>query len=94
MCKNGDKEFCLKKDFFDSIGDFNLFDKINKISPRPVIFIQGSNDKKVLPIETKLLFQSVQEPKKIYFIKSAKHSFVLFEEELFEITIRNLISRV
>jgi hypothetical protein len=54
------------------------------------LLIQGSDDKKVLPEETELLFQNALEPKNMHFIQAAGHSFAFFEEQLFEITLQHL----
>lgn len=92
-CKNGNKQFYLRKEFFNSIRSFNLFHKINKISPRPILLIQGSDDKKVLPEETEVLFQNAKDSKDIHFIQGAGHSFAFFEEQLFETTLKHLMNR-
>ncbi len=89
-CKNDGKQFYLGKEFFDNSGCFNSLQMINKISPRPVLLIQGSEDKKVLPEETKSLFQNALEPRHMHFVQTAGHSFAFFEEQLFEITLRHL----
>jgi fermentation-respiration switch protein FrsA (DUF1100 family) len=90
-CKNGNKQFYLRKEFFDSIRNFDPLYKIPKVSPRPTLLVQGSDDKKVLTKETELLFQNAQEPKEIHFIQGAGHSFAFFEEQLFEITLKHLM---
>ena len=90
-CKNGGKEFFLGKDFFNSIEKYDLVCDINKISPRPILLIQGSLDKKVLPKDTETLFKNTKEPKKIYLIKGSEHSFVFFESQLIDITLQNLM---
>lgn len=90
-CKNGEKQFYLRKGFFDSIIGFDPLQEINKISPRPVLLIHGSTDRKVLQGQTRLLFRNALEPKKIQFIQGAGHSFAFFEEDLFEVTLRHLM---
>jgi hypothetical protein len=89
-CKNGEKQFYLQREFFDSIKSFNSLCKINEISPRPILLVQGSDDKKVLAKETALLFRNAKGLKEIHFIQGAGHSFAFFEDQLFEITLRHL----
>lgn len=93
-CKNGNKQFYLRKEFFSSIRNSGLIHEINKISPRPILLIQGSDDKKVLPKETEVLFQNANEPKAIHFIQGTGHSFAFFEEQLFEITLKHLMNGI
>jgi len=89
-CKNGDKQFYLKKDFFSDLQNLNPLSNISKISPRPIVLIQGLSDEKVPPTETEILFECAKNPKEIHFIRGAGHTFAFFEEELFEITLEKL----
>lgn len=89
-CRNGDKQFYLQKDFFTDLQNLNPLLNISKISPRPIVLIQGLSDEKVLPTETEILFESAKDPKYIHFIKGAGHTFAFFEEKLFEVTREKL----
>ncbi len=89
-CKNGDKQFHLSKDFFSDLQYINPLGIIGTISPRPIFLIQGLADEKVLPEETKRLFEFAKTPKKIHFIEGSGHSFAFFEEELFKVTLQNI----
>src|SRR4030042_1929030 len=89
-CKNGDKQFSLQKDFFLDLQNLNPLSTINKISPRPILLIQGLLDEKVPPTETEILYRSARNPKEIHFVSAAGHSFAFFEDELFGITLEKL----
>ncbi len=89
-CRNGDKQFSLRRDFFLDLQNLNPLSTINKISPRPILLIQGLLDEKVLPTETEILYRSAVNPKEIHFISDAGHSFAFFEDELFGITLGKL----
>ena len=89
-CRNGDKQFYLKKDFFSDLQNLNPLLNISKISPRPTVLIQGLSDEKVLATETEILFESGKNPKEIHFISGAGHTFAFFEKELFGITMEKL----
>ena len=89
-CGNGNKQFYLKKDFFNDLEAYDLAGSIKKIAPRPIVLVQGSLDKKVLSKETQLLFQSAEEPKRIYIVKDAGHAFAYYEDKLIDITLQNL----
>lgn len=93
-CRNGCKQFYLRKGFFEGVRDSNPLEMINMISPRPVLLIQGLDDKKVLPKETELLFRNAGKPKRLRFIQGAGHSFAFSEKRLFEITLRHLEKQV
>lgn len=90
MCRNGSKQFLLQPGFFSDLQNHRPLQEVAKISPRPILLIQGSADKKVLPGQTEALFQAANEPKSLYLIKNAPHSFALYERELFEISLRYL----
>lgn len=90
FCSNGSKQFLLGKDFFSSLEKYDLIHEIKKISPRPILLVQGSIDKKVIPKDTEVIFKGANEPKKKFLIKGSGHSFAFFENQLFDITLQNL----
>lgn len=89
-CGNGNKQFYLKKDFFNDLEAYDVAGSIKKIAPRPILLVQGSLDKKVLPRDTESLFKSAANPKKLYLLKYAGHSFAYYEDKLINITLQNL----
>ena len=91
FCSNGSKQFFLGRDFFNSIEKYDLIREINNISPRPILLIQGSLDKKVFPKNTEAIFKNAKEPKKMHLIKGSSHSFAFFESQLIDITLQNLL---
>ena len=89
-CSNGDKQFFLRKEFFASVAKCDPASMIGKISYRPILIIQGSEDKKVLPEDAGFLFRRAGEPREIRFIKGSGHNFAYFEDELFGVTLSSL----
>jgi alpha-beta hydrolase superfamily lysophospholipase len=89
-CGNDSKRFFLKPDFFSDLSRHQPLRDIAKISPRPVLLLQGTADTKVLPEQTKALFSAAGEPKALHVIHKAPHSFAFHENELFETTLRHL----
>lgn len=91
-CRNDSKQFVLKSGFFDDLNYHDPVREIAKVSPRPVLLIQGTADVKVLPGQTEALFRAAEHPKEMCTIDSAPHSFAFHEEELFGATLRRLDS--
>jgi len=90
LCRNDAKQFVLKFGFFSDLSKYQPLNDIAKISPRPILFLQGTADAKVLPEQTTELFLAAREPKAIHYIHEAPHSFAFHEEELFTNTLRYL----
>jgi len=89
-CDNGNKQFWLNRDFLRGLAQHDLTAHVKNITPRHIFLAQGTLDKKVLPKETRRLFDAVFGYKKIHFIKNAGHSFAYFEKELFSGTLKNI----
>ena len=89
-CRNDSKHFLLKSGFFFDLAQHQPVRDIQKMSPRPVLLIQGTADIKVLPEQTRALYEAAREPKALHVIHSAPHSFAFHEDELFEITLKHL----
>lgn len=89
-CENDSKYFLLKPDFFSDLKNHHPANEIAKVSPRPVLLVQGTADTKVLPEQTQLLYEAAEEPKKLHVIEGAPHSFAFHEDELFKATLRHL----
>ena len=65
---------------------------ISHISPRPVLIVGGSNDR-VVPIEeAKQLFESAKDPRSLYLIGGADHTFNKHEAEVISTTTAWLVS--
>jgi alpha/beta superfamily hydrolase len=90
-CRNGNKQFTLRKEFFKSVENADLIPAVNKISPRPILIIQGTRDKKIKTQETKAFFEGLKGLQKIHIINGAEHSFALYEDELITVTLKYLL---
>ena len=65
----------------DTIG-FNPEWIVDKISPRPILFITSDNDRLVLPEESQQLYSHAKEPKKLVVLKGYGH-YEVYEEPAF-----------
>jgi dipeptidyl aminopeptidase/acylaminoacyl peptidase len=68
----------------DTIG-FNPEWIVDKISPRPVLFITSDNDRLVLPEESEQLYAHAKEPKKLVVLKGPGHYEVYAEPAFSEV---------
>ncbi len=68
----------------DTIG-FNPEWIVDKISPRPVLFITSDNDRLVLPEESEQLYAHAKEPKKLVTLKGPGHYEVYAEPAFSEV---------
>ena len=68
----------------DTIG-FNPEWVVDKISPRPVLFITSDNDRLVLPEESERLYAHAKEPKKLVTLKGPGHYEVYAEPAFSEV---------
>ena len=65
----------------DTIG-FNPEWIVDKISPRPILFITSDNDRLVLPEESEQLYSHAKEPKKLVVLKGYGH-YEVYQEPAF-----------
>ena len=65
----------------DTIG-FNPEWIVDKISPRPILFITSDNDRLVLPEESEQLYSHAREPKKLIILKGYGH-YEVYQEPAF-----------
>ena len=91
-CRNGNKQFALRKDFFKSVEKTDLVTAVDKIPPRPILIIQGTRDKKIKARETEAFFGGLKGLQEIHIIKGAEHSFALFEDKLITVTLKYLLN--
>ena len=68
----------------DTIG-FNPEWIVDKISPRPILFITSDNDRLVLPEESEQLYAHAKEPKKLVVLKGYGHYEVYAEPAFSEV---------
>ena len=73
----------------DTIG-FNPEWIVNKISPRPILFITSDNDRLVLPEESEQLYAHAGEPKKLVVLKGYGHYEVYTEPAFSEVMAATL----
>ncbi|HBX24234.1 MAG TPA: alpha/beta hydrolase [Desulfotomaculum sp.] len=65
----------LRKAFFDNLDRFDIPALAGRISPRPLLVIQGEKDDVVNPADAGLIFNGAKEPKEILYISGADHQF-------------------
>mgnify|MGYP001113765917 FL=1 len=73
----------------DTIG-FNPEWIVDKISPRPILFITSDNDRLVLPEESEQLYAHAGEPKKLIVLKGYGHYEVYSEPAFSEVMAATL----
>ena len=73
----------------DTIG-FNPEWIVDKISPRPILFITSDNDRLVLPEESEQLYAHAKEPKKLVVLKGYGHYEVYAEPAFSEVMAETL----
>ena len=73
----------------DTIG-FNPEWIVDKISPRPILFITSDNDRLVLPEESEQLYAHAKEPKKLVVLKGYGHYEVYQEPAFSEVMTETL----
>ena len=74
----------------DTIG-FNPEWIVDKISPRPILFITSDNDRLVLPEESEQLYAHAKEPKKLVVLKGYGHYEVYAEPAFSEVMAETLV---
>lgn len=89
-CRNGEKNFFLKPDFFSDLKRHAPMSDVARLAPRPVLLVQGTEDTKVLPYRTQALYAAAGAPKALEHVEAAPHAFTFHEEKLFDITLRSL----
>ena len=73
----------------DTLG-FNPEWIVDKISPRPILFITSDNDRLVLPEESEQLYTHAKEPKKLVVLKGYGHYEVYSEPAFSEVMAETL----
>ena len=66
----------------DTLG-FNPEWIVDKISPRPILFITTDNDRLVLPEESEQLYAHAKEPKKLVVLKGYGH-YEVYQQPAFD----------
>ena len=72
-------------EYVDDTIAFNPEWIVDKISPRPVLFITSDNDRLVLPEESEQLYAHAKEPKKLVVLKGPGHYEVYAEPTFSEV---------
>ena len=82
------KKLKIKEKFFEDLKNYNLYELVKLISPRPVLFVQGDKDN-VVPVDNCYkLYNEANEPKKMYIVKGDDHIFSKKYKEVWEITYK------
>jgi fermentation-respiration switch protein FrsA (DUF1100 family) len=69
-------------EFVDDTLSFNPEWVVDRIAPRPVLFITSDNDRLVPPAESEALYARAGEPKKLVVLKGYGH-YEVYEGEAF-----------
>ena len=73
--ENEEGTVLLKSEFFRDIVHYNLTEAVGLISPRPILFIHGTEDETVPPDDGKKLYDAAYDPKMLRYIPQANHRF-------------------
>jgi fermentation-respiration switch protein FrsA (DUF1100 family) len=77
--KNPNAINTLPMDYIDETLQFHPEWVVDKIAPRPILFITTDDDRLVLPEESQVLFEKAGEPKKLVVLKGFGHYEVYVE---------------
>ena len=80
----------IPMEFVDDTVGFNPEWIVDKISPRPILFITTDNDRLVLPEESEQLYSHAKEPKKLVVLKGYGHYEVYLEPAFSEVMAATL----
>ncbi len=72
----------LPLEYVDDTVDFNPEWVVDKVSPRPILFITSDNDRLVLPEESEQFYAHAKEPKKLVVLKGYGH-YEIYSEPAF-----------
>ena len=73
----------------DTLG-FNAEWSVDKVSPRPILFITSDNDRLVLQEESEQLYAHAKEPKKLVVLKGVGHYEVYTEPAFTQVMTETL----
>ena len=77
-------------EYIDDTLGFNAEWVVDKVSPRPILFITTDNDRTVLPEESEQLYANAKEPKKLVVLKKYSHYEMYMEPALGEVMAATL----
>ena len=77
-------------EYIDDTLAFNAEWIVDKVSPRPILFITTDNDRTVLPEESERLYAGAKEPKKLVVLKNYSHYEMYTEPALGEVMAATL----
>ncbi len=80
----------IPREYVDDTIGFNPEWIVDKISPRPILFITSDNDRLVLPEESEQLYAHAGEPKKLVVLKGYGHYEVYSEPAFSEVMAATL----
>ena len=72
----------IPMEYIDDTLEFNPEWIVDKVSPRPILFITSDNDRLVLPEESEQLYAHAKEPKKLVTLKGYGH-YEVYQEPAF-----------
>lgn len=73
--ENKEGSLMVKSEFFQDISNYNLPEATEKIAPRPILIIHGTEDLTVPPDGAKKLYDAAYDPKMLRYIPKANHRF-------------------
>ena len=80
----------IPMEYVDDTVGFNPEWIVDKVSPRPILFITTDNDRLVLPEESEQLYAHAKEPKKLVVLKGYGHYEVYLEPAFSEVMAATL----
>ena len=87
-----EKQVIIKNDFFEDLKKWDVWSLAKKISPIPLLIIQGDRDEVVDPKEAHMLYKSARCPKEIKIIKGGDHTLTDNYKPMWEATLKFILN--
>ncbi|WP_459876930.1 alpha/beta hydrolase [Desulfothermus naphthae] len=91
VLKADEKQVIIKNDFFEDLKKWDILSLAKKISPIPLLIIQGDRDEVVDPKEAQMLYNSARDPKELKIIKGGDHTFTDNYKPMWEATLKFIL---
>ncbi len=65
---------------------------VKKLSPTPILIIQGDRDNVVDPNQTHILYKNAREPKELFIIKNGDHTLTNNYRPMWDSTLNFILS--
>jgi putative redox protein len=94
ILSNNWETISLKKGFLEDLTSHDPLFAASQISPRPTLFLHGSQDELVPAEDLELYYAAAKEPKKRILISGADHQFQGHHQEVWEICATWLVRQL